>query len=226
MSNDKLGKKSKWRPWGIYFLYLIWTFLVVDLIMKFKLGDLSPFVSELGNLILVSVLFIHYNNEFPELMTMLRPIGNSILLSCFIAFGISFLTEGLIPYMVCGEFYGNSTFSSCTKTFMHWSWLRIAKLAMGVIVAPILEEILFRGVFLKLFLSSYHILSGIILSGLIFGLLHIAPIPGFGKWTMLLSVFWSCCFGVLLSSITYKTRNLSFAFGFHIVNNFLAFLPG
>lgn len=222
MYDDNLVKKSKWRPWGVYFLYLFWTFLAVHLIMKGNLGDLSPFVSELSNLIFVSVLIIHYKNEFPDLITMFKPLLRSFLLSCFLSFGISFLTEGIIPLLICGDF----PLTNCSKTLMQWSWLRFAKFAMGVIVAPILEEILFRGVLLKLFLSSYKLICSLILSGLIFGLPHIAPIPGFGKWTMLLSVFHGCCFGILLAAVTYKTKNLSFAFGFHIANNFLAFPVG
>lgn len=145
--------------------------------MKGNLGDLSPFVSELSNLIFVSVLVIHYKNEFSDLITMFRPLLKSFLLSCFLAFGISFLTEGIIPLLICGDF----PLTNCYKTLMQWSWLLIAKIVMGVIVAPILEEIPFRGVLLKLFFGSYSLLGSIILSGLIFGLPHIAPIPGFGK---------------------------------------------
>lgn len=222
MCNNSLTRKSKWRPWGIYFLYLFWMSLSVHLIMKCNLGDLSPVVAELSDLIVVSILVIHYKSEFPDLIPMFRPLLKNFIVSCFLAFFVSALTEGIIPFLVCGDI---PLINCCkTLTLSKCSWQMIFKLTMGVIVAPILEEILFRGVLLKLFLGSYGSISSILLNGFIFGVLHIAPIPGFGKWTMLLSVFHCCCFGILLSAMTYKTKNLSFAFGFHIAGNFLAFL--
>src|SRR6202043_3075426 len=52
-------------------------------------------------------------------------------------------------------------------------------LAMAVLVAPLVEETVFRGYLYPLFAKTFGILPGILLTGVLFGLLH-APQLG---WT-------------------------------------------
>ncbi|MCX7831015.1 MAG: CPBP family intramembrane metalloprotease [Acidobacteria bacterium] len=221
-----ISRKSKWRPWGVYFFYLFWVFLTVLFITKLNLKNFSVLFAEISELTFVSILVINYKKEFPGLIKLLSPALKYFLFAFLLALGISFLTEGFIPFLVCGNFCGDFTLNNFEKIFTSsfWSLKYATKMAMGVIVAPLVEETLFRGVLLNLFLSSYGLISSIILNGLIFGLPHIAPLPGFGYWSIIINLLHGWIFGILLSAITYKTKNLSFAFGFHISNNFLAFL--
>src|SRR5207302_10359159 len=45
-------------------------------------------------------------------------------------------------------------------------------MAMAVLVAPLVEETVFRGYLYPLFAKSFGILPGILLTGILFGLMH------------------------------------------------------
>ena len=66
------------------------------------------------------------------------------------------------------------------------------------IVAPITEELFFRGIIFKSFLNQYNLKFSIILSSLLFGLIHLNP------WQFL----GSSLLGIYLSWIYYETENL------------------
>lgn len=80
-----------------------------------------------------------------------------------------------------------------------------------VIVAPIYEEIIFRGILLNRFAAKYGLNKAIILSSFIFGLLH------FQYFLPLFLV------GIFLSLISVKTSSLNAAIFIHVFNNLLAF---
>lgn len=67
-----------------------------------------------------------------------------------------------------------------------------------IIVAPIFEEILIRGIILEGFLNKYKASTAIIVSSLIFGIIHL-NIPQFINSTLL---------GLFLAIIYYKTKSL------------------
>lgn len=224
MCKNGILKKSKWRPWGIYSLFIIWASLGVISFPYFSLPNhFAPIVGELCDLIFVSLLVIHYKKEFPDLLKLFRPIPVRLLFGTLVAFFIFLITDIFIPFLSCGELAFHFNSKTLLSSLLSWQ-NTISYFAIPTIVGPIIEEILFRGVLLKLFLSSYKVPTALILNGLAFGVLHIAPLPGFGYCSILVNLMCSCCFGVLLSAVTYKTKNLSFAFGFHVANNFLALL--
>jgi uncharacterized protein len=80
-----------------------------------------------------------------------------------------------------------------------------------VIVAPITEELLFRGVLLQRWGSRWGIRAGLILSSIVFGFLHVNPIG--------LSIF-----GLLMGTLYIRTGSLSIVIACHAFNNFLASL--
>lgn len=67
-----------------------------------------------------------------------------------------------------------------------------------VIVAPIIEEILYRGIILKGFLNRYSVKKSIIISALIFAVAHGNPWQFIGAFAA----------GIVLGWIFYKTRSL------------------
>jgi len=85
---------------------------------------------------------------------------------------------------------------------------------MIVVVGPLFEEILFRGMILDGFLKRYSPWKSILWSSLIFGLFHLNPwqfIPAF-------------ILGVLMGYVYWKTRSLWLCVLIHFVNNGLSFL--
>ena len=89
-----------------------------------------------------------------------------------------------------------------------WSgWLSI------LVVAPLLEEILFRGVILQGLSAAYGDRAGLLLSALLFGLAH-------GN----LYQFGSCFFfGLVLAWLARRERSLVPCIGVHLVNNLFAY---
>lgn len=89
-------------------------------------------------------------------------IGFQILLS-----EVGIFTTRIIPINGFWEKIFNSAFGSEFST-----WKGLLSVA---IIAPIVEEITFRGIILKGFLKHYSVIKSVILSALLFGLIHMNP---------------------------------------------------
>lgn len=90
-----------------------------------------------------------------------------------------------------------------------------------VIAAPILEEILFRGVILEGFLKNYNPQKAILLSAVIFGGAHLNPWQAYGAFLI----------GIFIGWLYWKTRSLIPGILIHFINNVIGFfallyLPG
>ncbi|ADB41106.1 CPBP family intramembrane glutamic endopeptidase [Spirosoma linguale] len=84
----------------------------------------------------------------------------------------------------------------------------------AVIAAPVLEEILFRGIILDGFLKNYRPAKAIIWSGVIFGLIHLIPAQALN----------AAFIGIALGWLYYRTRSLTLCMFLHFVNNGLSSL--
>lgn len=90
---------------------------------------------------------------------------------------------------------------------------------MVVIVAPLFEETIFRGMLFNTFFGNKSILNkwlGIIVSGFVFGYAHN---PAFTKF---LFVYWAL--GSILAWVYVKTKDLRYSIMAHILYNFLGFI--
>lgn len=86
-----------------------------------------------------------------------------------------------------------------------------------LIISPIFEEVLFRGILMNWFFASRPIVS-IILSGLVFGFAH-APISSNTDWIYALS---KILLGIVLAAVYYRTKNIKADITVHFLNNFLS----
>jgi len=92
----------------------------------------------------------------------------------------------------------------------------VLALATGLLligIAPLAEEVFFRGFLYQAFRNSFGVLPGAVLSGLIFGAIHLE----FFKLVQL------AVLGVILALLFEKTRSLWPPIILHAVNNSLAF---
>lgn len=80
-----------------------------------------------------------------------------------------------------------------------------------VILAPIVEEFVFRGVFLTRFAAKTSMWGGILISSLLFGVLHLDFVGAF-------------LFGIIASLLYLRTGNLLLPILLHMLNNALAAL--
>ncbi|KGM96578.1 CAAX protease [Clostridium novyi A str. 4552] len=83
-----------------------------------------------------------------------------------------------------------------------------------VILAPIVEELIFRGVILNRLKIRWGVGPAIILSSIFFGILH-----------MNLAVIGAFLFGVMMCVVYMKTKNIFITMYIHCVNNLLCSLP-
>ncbi|KRK80753.1 hypothetical protein FD03_GL002184 [Companilactobacillus nodensis DSM 19682 = JCM 14932 = NBRC 107160] len=90
-----------------------------------------------------------------------------------------------------------------------------------IVVAPILEEILFRGIFMNWFFVNNSLIS-VILSGIVFGYVHAPFSPG-TDWIYALS---KVLLGIILAAVYARTKNIKANITVHFLNNFLAILAG
>lgn len=88
-----------------------------------------------------------------------------------------------------------------------------------IFVAPILEEVLFRGIFMNWFFVDRPLVS-ILVSGVIFGYVH-APFDANTDWIYALS---KILLGIVLAGVYYRTKNIKANITVHFLNNFLALL--
>ena len=80
-----------------------------------------------------------------------------------------------------------------------------------VLVAPVLEELIFRGIILDGLLHKYSPVKSIVFSSMLFGLIHIHPIQ-------LVSAF---LIGLFAGWVYYRTSKISLCIFIHFINNFL-----
>ena len=83
-----------------------------------------------------------------------------------------------------------------------------------VIAAPIIEELIFRGIILDGLLQRYSPIKSIILSSILFGIVHLNP------WQFVSALI----IGLFSGWVYYRTRKLSLSILIHLVNNLVAFL--
>jgi len=83
-----------------------------------------------------------------------------------------------------------------------------------VIAAPVLEELIFRGIILDGLLQRYSPVKSIVLSSVLFGIIHLNP-------SQFVAAF---IIGVFSGWVYYRTRKLSLSILIHFLNNFGAFV--
>lgn len=83
-----------------------------------------------------------------------------------------------------------------------------------VIAAPILEELIFRGIILDGLLDKYSPMKSILISSFLFGIVHLNP------WQLITGLI----IGIFAGWIYYKTRSLSLAIIIHASANLNAYL--
>ena len=84
----------------------------------------------------------------------------------------------------------------------------------AIILGPIFEEIIFRGIFLRGLLFSYSPKYAIIISSVLFGIIHVQP---FQIWGAIL-------LGLFFGLIYYKTQNIIITIILHSISNTSSFL--
>lgn len=215
--------RGKFEPFAVLICFFLLT--VLFMMIQFKLEEIFHFElpqpANQGLLafwwaLLVFFFLIYYKRRNIDIFSWLKLDIRLLLMGFFLPIIIDLITY-LGPFILTKEAPPHFHFQ-CR------SWINfLLKISFVAIISPIIEENFFRGILLRLFIENYSLPSAIILNGFLFAILHIG-LDG-GTLILFIAAFIARLFhGILLSAVTYKTKNLSFAIGFHISNNFLALL--
>lgn len=91
------------------------------------------------------------------------------------------------------------------------------------ILAPIYEEMIFRGIILALLLNHYKPFKAILISSLLFGLFHFRNVIYLGlEFSLFYQMFYTFGLGLLFGWITIKTKSIWSAVILHYINNIWA----
>jgi uncharacterized protein len=143
--------------------------------------------------------------KIPEQTKWFRLIGVTFLTEIF-SFGSILIIIGLItlalPESVRGGFASQTLAISKTDTLFQKSLLFFAT----VMIAPVAEEFLFRGIILNRWIKKWGVIKGLIASSILFGCLHAQPI-GLSMFALVMSVLYL------------KSRTLWIPIFCHVFNN-------
>jgi membrane protease YdiL (CAAX protease family) len=131
----------------------------------------------------------------------------------FIAGGVilALVVDGLARYLPIPK-------SLPMDTFFHDASSAYMMAAFGITLAPLLEEMFFRGLLFPLVKRSYGVVAGILLTALAFAAIHGAQLAY--AWAPVLSIF---VVGVVFTVVRWRTNSVAASFLMHCGYNFALF---
>jgi uncharacterized protein len=144
----------------------------------------------------------------------------------YLSFNLTIENKRIIPLIIIGTIallFGIITPignlipmpESIKKAFMDFgSQTGIFAFFLMVIAAPILEELIFRGIILDGLLKKYSSTKSILISSLLFGLVHLNP------WQFVTGLI----IGIFSGWVYYRTRSLSYSIIIHASANLSGFI--
>lgn len=142
----------------------------------------------------------------------IKELGGIIATQICLSMGISFLLIGIVYFKfpnILNELLSQSPVAEAST----YSGLFISML-ITVIGAPVMEELFFRAILFKRISRKLNIYIGMIVSSLVFGLLHIE-----------LAIIGAFIFGIASCILYIKYKNILIPMTVHFFNNLIAFLP-
>ena len=136
-------------------------------------------------------------------------------LSLVMMLGMMLVSEFVVSLLpIEGEYWG-AWYESFSQVMEDMGESTLAMVLTTVIMAPLLEEILFRGIILKGMLNmKMNPKKAIVISALVFGLIHGYPWQATGAFLL----------GLVLGWVYYKTQSLLIPILLHAFNNGVAAL--
>ena len=202
------------QGWAILLWYIVFAFLAVALLLPFM--NLETFEMSSSSLMLMNLLVMLFVSLFGIRKSGNRVVpvigelsNNSILLFPVLIFVV--LCNIVLLDPLINLIPGAEWFSEMMTQSLQRDWPTFVSI---VLVAPIFEEFILRGIVLEGFLKNYGPKKAIIQSSLIFGVLHFNPWQFVGAFLM----------GLLLGWVYYRTRSLIPCIFIHLVNNLISFL--
>jgi len=173
------------------------------------LKDLSILLSYLlsagGTLLIIVRIKKMQNPEIPTFRNY-TPQGKTIAIALVLTLPLIVIAEALTSLVPMPEWY-KDVFAELFK-------LSVPSFITAIIVAPLLEEMIFRGIILDGFLRNFSPGKSILLASLLFGIAHLNFWQFLGAFMIGLFIGW----------VYWQTKSLGLAIGIHMFNNLVSFI--
>lgn len=196
----------------IAFLISMALMFVVPIFVNNKIAGVALDITVF--LMMILLFFKDLKRDFKYFKEYFREYNSYVLKM----FGIS-LAVMVVLSLSIRLYTGIDTATNQSNLMSSFNKMPIFIILLACIYAPITEELLFRGIFRKIFKNKWLF---IILCGVTFGALHV--IDDFQSIKELLYILVYSSLGIFLSSVYYKTNNLCTNIYFHFIQNTLAVL--
>ena len=208
-------RQAIWLLVLIFFLMIVLSISVgiLDGIVNFSFGE-HPATLAIVNLIAIGLLLMwglkkakaSFKEVFsfvPMRMSLFLPMSLTIIGVGILLSELDNLLRTVLPMpAVIADFYMNLFLGQKSL----WG-----SFVLVVVIAPLTEELLFRGFILRGFLSHYTMRKAVLASAILFGIFHLNPWQFLGAAIM----------GVLFAWLFVRTRSLLPCFFGHALNNAL-----
>lgn len=212
------------KIWSAVFWY-IFTMIIV-IISAYIIGDIdllnnNNLLSLISTTLFIMVLLYKFrvNRNKSSLLIKdyltkisIKEIASVVATQLCLSMGLSLLLIGIV-YFTFPDMLNKLLAESSVDDVSTYSGLFISML-ITVVGAPVMEELFFRAIIFKRISRKFNIYLAMIISSLIFGLLHIE-----------LAVIGAFLFGIACCVLYIKYKNILIPMTVHFFNNFLAFLP-
>lgn len=162
--------------------------------------------------LIVAVVLGFYKEGFSSLGFTTNKIPKALLYGV-VGFVVAFILAGIVGYPIQQEFGVDPTQEALSQTAAVPGLLPIVFLS-GVIIAPIAEEVVFRGYLYKAFRDRFKPSYAIVLSAALFSVIHLELLAAAPLFVI----------GVVLAYVYEKTGNIMAPITLHVLNNAIAFL--
>ncbi|UYZ64535.1 CPBP family intramembrane glutamic endopeptidase [Hymenobacter weizhouensis] len=199
--------KESWGAFGWFLLIMLVVSLPVFIIFNEVIHRKSVVVSSVatvaGQVATIGFLLWRYRQRQPPLQV-LGTVPTSVYAALPAVVLAQVLLRSTIQYLHLPNWM--------EEAFRHLEAQPVLAFLMVGISAPILEEVLFRGILLTGLLRNYRPWVAIAQSALLFGLFHLNPVQIVSAGLM----------GLLLGWLYYRTHSLLLCIMVHALNNLLA----
>jgi membrane protease YdiL (CAAX protease family) len=162
--------------------------------------------------LIIAVVLGFYKDKLASLGFTTKKIPKALLYGV-IGFIVAFIIAGIVGYPIQQQFGVDPTQEALSQTASVPGLLPLLFLS-GVIIAPIAEEIVFRGYLYKAFRDRFKPSYAIFLSAALFSAIHLELLAAAPLFVI----------GIVLAYVYEKTGNLMAPITLHVLNNAVAFL--
>ncbi|MCR1824264.1 CPBP family intramembrane glutamic endopeptidase, partial [Terrisporobacter muris] len=194
---------------------------IIYLSSDINLIDNDNLLSLISTVLFITILLYKFRVNKNKLLLMIKDyikkinikeLGGVVATQLCLSMGISLLLIGIV-YFTLPNMLNNLLSESSVSEVSTYGGLFISML-ITVVSAPIMEELFFRAIIFKRISRKFNIYIGIVISSLVFGLLHIE-----------LAVIGAFIFGIACCILYIKYKNILIPMTVHFLNNLIAFLP-